>query len=202
MAMEQRTPEEKMSSSAEIYKKSDKLHLGCGKRFIPGFIHVDALSFPHVDYQGPVDKLDWIPDGSLSLIYASHLLEHFGRWEVDAVLSEWFRVLKPGGVLRLAVPDFGASASIYVSGKLQRGLLDVTGLICGGQRDQYDYHKMIFDEEDLANRLLKVGFAHVRHWDWKTTEHAGVDDYSQAYLPHLDKDNGTLVSLNLEGVKE
>lgn len=190
-----------MSLAAKIFAKSDKLHLGCGAKFIPGFIHVDVLPFPHVDHQGPVDKLDWIPDGTVGLIYASHVLEHFGRAEVDSVLSEWFRILKPGGVLRLAVPDFGACVYLYVSGKLQRGLLDITGLICGGQRDQYDFHKIIFDEKDLTERLLKVGFDQVRRWDHRKTEHANVDDYSQAYLPHLDKENGTLVSLNLEGVK-
>jgi predicted SAM-dependent methyltransferase len=191
----------KASQYADIFKRSDKLHLGCGLKFIPGFVHVDALPFPHLDYQGEADELDWIPDCTLSLIYASHVLEHFGRAEVDKILGEWFRVLKSGGVLRLAVPDFGACASLYVSGRLQRGILDIAGLICGGQRDQYDYHKMIFDETDLTNRLARVGFEQIRRWDHRATEHADIDDYSQAYLPHLDKNNGTLVSLNLEAVK-
>ena len=49
-------------------------------------------------------------------------------------------------------------------------------------------------------KSLEAGFARVRRWDWRATEHAGIDDYSQAYLPHMDKENGTLVSLNLEAI--
>ena len=48
---------------------------------------------------------------------------------------------------------------------------------------------------------MDTGFSEVRPWDWRTTEHGALDDYSQAYLPHLDKENGMLVSLNLEAVK-
>lgn len=179
----------------------EKLHLGCGKKFLPGFFHVDALEFPHVDRLGPVDKLDFIPDGSVQLIYACHVLEHFGRKEYQAVLKEWCRVLATGGVLRLAVPDFEAAANLYVSDKLKNGLSEILGLLVGGQRDQYDFHKMAFDEASLTGYLKDAGFSSTRRWEWRTTEHANVDDYSQAYLPHMDKENGVLVSLNLEAIK-
>ena len=43
-----------------------KLHLGCGKRFIPGFYHIDALSYPHVDKVGSVDDLQGINSESIS----------------------------------------------------------------------------------------------------------------------------------------
>jgi hypothetical protein len=46
-----------------------------------------------------------------------------------------------------------------------------------------------------------VGFQQVRRWDWRNTDHSQVDDYSQAYLPHLKKQNGQLMSLNLEAIK-
>jgi predicted SAM-dependent methyltransferase len=177
-----------------------KLHLGCGPKEIPGWFHVDALEFPHVGHRGPVEDLSFIADGSVELIYASHVLEHFGRRTYMQALTEWRRVLVPGGVLRLAVPDFAAAARLYVEGGLPRGIEDVRGLVSGGQRDAYDFHGMIFDEADLTRALIEAGFAHVRRWDWRTTEHAGMDDYSQAYLPHMDKENGTLVSLNLEGI--
>ena len=177
-----------------------KLHLGCGPRYIPGFIHVDAQPAPHVDIVGPVERLP-MADASVSLIYASHILEHFERSAYKAVLAEWFRVLRPGGVLRLAVPDFAACAAIYYEMGLADGLSGLVGLIVGGQRDECDFHKMIFDEALLSSSLLETGFREVRRWDWRETEHAGVDDYSQAYIPHLHKEDGRLMSLNLEAVK-
>lgn len=180
---------------------SRKLHLGCGSKYIPGFIHVDINPHPHVDFLAPVDKLDFLADGSVDLIYASHLLEHFGRKEVGAVLREWCRVLGPGGVLRLGVPNYEACAHLYVEGRLKNGLQDILGLMMGGQRDEYDFHKMTFDRALLDKLLIEAGFSHTRLWDWRSTEHAHIDDYTQAYLPHMDKVSGVLVSLNIEAVK-
>ena len=178
-----------------------KLHLGCGKKYIAGFTHVDILDFPHVDFKSPVDNLPFVEDQSVELIYACHLLEHFGRKEVSRVLEEWYRVLIPGGVLRIAVPDFGAVAELYVEGKLVGGIHDIMGLIVGGQKDEYDYHKIIFDEQSLTQQLLAAGFTSVRRWDWHETEHADIDDFSQAYLPHMQKSTGRLVSLNIEATR-
>lgn len=177
-----------------------KLHLGCGKKRFAGWYHVDALDYPHVDHVGPVQDLSFIEDGVVEVIYACHVLEHFGRKEYMSVLREWRRVLQPGGILRLAVPDYRACAELYLSGRLKRGLEDVRGLMVGGQRDQYDYHGMVFDKPDLSHALQEAGFSSVREWDWRKTEHTSIDDYSQAYLPHMDKEHGRLVSLNLEGV--
>lgn len=177
-----------------------KLHLGCGSRHIPGFVHIDAQAAAHVDIVGSVARLP-MPEATVSLIYASHVLEHFNRAEYKSVLAEWFRVLRSGGILRLAVPDFAACASIYYERGLEDGLSGLVGLIMGGQRNSYDFHKMIFDEEFLRRDLLDTGFREARRWDWRLTEHAGVDDFSQAYIPHLQKDGGRLMSLNLEAVK-
>ena len=178
-----------------------KLHLGCGMRNIPGFAHVDIIDAPHIDYRCSVDNLCDFSDGSVDLIYASHVLEHFGRNEVQAVLKGWHRVLKSGGVVRIAVPDFAAVVALYEQEGLQDGLSGLVGLVCGGQRNQYDFHKIIFDEAFLSFLLKKVGFKNVSRWDWRATEHAHIDDFSQSYIPHMDKQNGRLMSLNLEATK-
>jgi predicted SAM-dependent methyltransferase len=177
-----------------------KLHLGCGPRYIPGFIHVDAQAAPHVDIVGPVERLP-MDEGTVSLIYASHVLEHFGRYKYKDVLKEWFRVLKPEGILRLSVPDFAACAAIYYESGLADGLSGLVGLIIGGQRNEHDFHKMIFDEEYLRRDFVDIGFREVRLWDWRFTEHSNIDDYSQAYIPHLHKEDGKMMSLNIEAVK-
>ena len=178
-----------------------KLHLGCGNKYIPGFFHVDVLPMSHVDHVGSAERLDFVADNSVDLIYACHILEHYGRHEIQSVLSEWYRVLRPEGILRLAVPDFAAVCHMYDSEGLRDGYSGLVGLVCGGQRNCVDFHKAIFDEPLLSGLLKSAGFRQVRKWDWRITEHASIDDYSQAYIPHLDKENGALMSLNLEGVK-
>ena len=175
-----------------------KLHLGCGGKYIHGFVHVDVEDYPHIDFRIPVNALSFAADNSVELIYASHVLEHFGRNEVDQVLREWFRVLHEGGILRLAVPDFEAISRRYLG---TGDLSEVLGLVCGGQRTAYDFHKMIFDEQVMRERLHGVGFRSVTRYDWRKTDHAWLDDYSQAYLPHMDKEAGHLMSLNIEAVK-
>ena len=91
----------------------NKLHLGCGKRYLDGYIHVDIAEYDHIDYKTQIDKLEMFESNFADLIYASHCIEYFDRDEVKEVLSEWKRVLKPGGVLRLAVPDFSSLIKIY-----------------------------------------------------------------------------------------
>lgn len=175
-----------------------KLHLGCGKRYIPGFIHIDALPYPHVDSVGPIDKLSKIADRSVDLIYACHVLEHFPRGSVQTVLEEWNRVLRKGGTLRLSVPDFAALADIYIK---TRDLSLVIGPVCGRQDHEFNFHYNIFDFSTLSRILAKSGFSEARKYDWRTTDHADVDDFSQAYFPHMDKENGVLISLNVEATK-
>lgn len=176
-----------------------RLHLGCGDRLISGFVHVDARALPHVDVVSELHELPAFASGSAALIYASHVLEHFGRHDCRAVLSEWYRILAPGGVLRLSVPDFEQLIKVYdASG---RDLETVLGPLVGGQTHPYNYHYNAFDSRRLSRILTEVGFSEVRPWDWRTTEHAGVDDFSQAYYPHMDKASGIQISLNLEGVK-
>jgi len=176
-----------------------KIHLGCGNKYIPGFIHVDLLDYPHIDYQTSVDNLFFADDNSVDLIYTSHVLEHFGRHEFRNVLEECYRVLKKGGTLRVSVPDFESIVTHY---KLHTDLEILLGLIIGGQKTgEFDYHKMVFDKTLLKKELKLIGFDNIQKYDWRLTEHSNIDDFSQAYLPHLDKENGMLMSLNMVATK-
>ena len=175
-----------------------KLHLGCGKRHIPGFVHIDAVDYPHVDHVATIDNLGFIGESSVDLIYNCHVLEHFRRRDVKRVLQEWLRVLKPGGTLRLSVPDFAQLCVVYQrTGNLEL----VIGPIFGRQDYLYNIHYNMFDEASLTRQLLEAGFVEPRRYDWRDTDHAHIDDYSQAYIPHMDRENGTLVSLNMEARK-
>ena len=180
-----------------------RIHLGCGKRNIPGFIHVDLAKFPHIDYQHRIDRLPMFKTGSADLIYCSHAFEYFDRDEAKAVLQEWRRVLKKGGVLRLAVPDFDALVRVYKKyGKIQKIIGPLYGrwLIPGTKK--IIYHKTVYNFHDLKELLEKQGFTKVHRYDWWKTIHKDYDDYSQAYVPHMDKKRGILISLNVEAIKK
>lgn len=175
-----------------------KLHLGCGSKYIEGYVHIDLIEYEHIDYISSVDNLFMFQDNSVDLIYSAHVLEHFKKSQVPNVLKEWYRVLRPGGLLRLAVPDFEKLVEVYLKYK---DLKLITGPLYGRQNYEYNIHYTTFDYFSLYNCLQDAGFKKVKRYDWKETEHSNVDDYSQAYIPHMDKENGTLISLNVEANK-
>lgn len=139
-------------------------------------------------------------DDSAELIYASHVLEYFDRLEARIVLAEWKRVLAPRGALRLAVPDFKALVEIYFS---RRTLDLVLGPLYGRMESAGEtiYHRTVYDLASLRLTLEEAGFVDVRRYDWRETIHRSVDDHSQAYIPHMDKEHGKLISLNVECTK-
>ena len=175
-----------------------KLHLGCGKRHIPGFVHVDRTAFPHVDHVRDIRDLSVFAAESAELIYACQVLEYFDREEVGPVLAEWRRVLKPGGVLRLSVPDFEVITRLYRAGfQLEWFLGTLFGRIPDAQGG-FIYHRTTYDEPSLRRVFAAAGFDCIERWDWRTTEHADIDDFSQAYFPHMEKDRGLLWNLNMQ----
>lgn len=180
-----------------------KLHLGCGKRNIPGFTNVDLADFPHIHHKQSINNLSIFSDESAELIYASHVLEYFDRVEVLSVLKEWRRVLKVGGVLRLAVPDFEQLVNVYRTyGELGKIIGPLYGRWPVPGTDTVLYHKTTYDFSDLKQVLENCGFDDVVRYDWRETIHKDFDDHSQAYIPHMDKEHGALISLNVEAVKK
>lgn len=174
-----------------------KLHIGCGKVYLHGWVNVDLFSNTAADLCCDITRLPF-PSEHFDTVYASHVLEHVHRHMVIATLQHWRDVLKLGGTLRLAVPDFEAVCEQYQ----QNGNLDeLMGLLYGGQNYSRNYHTVIFDESTLTAALRKVGFRHINRWDWRKTEHSEYDDFSQAYLPSMYKETGRLMSLNIEAIK-
>lgn len=99
------------------------LNLGCGSRFHPAWTNVDFnSSSPQVL---PYNLLKGIPfnDNFFEAVYHSHLLEHFTKNKALNFMQECFRVLKPGCIIRIVVPDLEQIAKIYVTA-LEQALKD------------------------------------------------------------------------------
>lgn len=185
-----------------------KLNVGCGEKPIrkPGWVNVDVRPLPGVDVVAPVDALPFA-DGDCELLYACHVLEHVRRPDTGRVLAEWRRVLRPGGILRVAVPDLEVAMRTYLLGHRTTGrdvrvkapgdLEHEMGQLYGRQDYPENTHHQGFDYRRLADVLADAGFDVLGRYDWRETEHADVDDFSQSYWPHMDR-SGLLRSLNVE----
>lgn len=175
-----------------------KLHIGCGAKVLDGYKNVDLLDLSHIDYKTSADNLSMISDNSVDEIYACHVLEHFGRHDTPKVFKEWYRVLKKGGILRVAIPSFEAIVKVYSQGM---DIEKVMGLLYGGQDYEYNFHYQTFDYVRLERLLKESSFNDVNYYDWQEFLPADFDDFSRAYLPHMDFENGTLMSLNVMAIK-
>lgn len=81
------------------------LNLGCGNKFHKEWINVDMVSnSPYVKEHNLLKGLPFV-DNQFDVIYHSHLLEHLPKEKASDFLKECLRVLKPGGIMRVVVPD-------------------------------------------------------------------------------------------------
>jgi prepilin-type processing-associated H-X9-DG protein len=143
------------------------LHLGCGAKYLPGFVNVDANPLRKVDLW--LDVRCGLPyrANSVSSIYSTHMIEHLYPDELERLLRECARALKPGGGLRIVVPSLRNAILAYQEnrydwfpGNFPRHFDSVGGrfsnfLFCDGQ------HRTAFDFGHLQEILFKAGFARV-----------------------------------------
>lgn len=123
-------------------------------------------------------------DGSVDVVYSSHMLEHLGPDQADFLLSEVWRVLKAGGTLRLIVPDLASAVQAYLHGDhaffhahdipigdafmttfykrhvVRRGRLE--RLARRVLRTEDGGHKWMYDAESLRDRLAYAGFVDIK----------------------------------------
>lgn len=155
-----------------------RLELGAGSRKLPGWTSIDNNGACDIT-MSLVDQLPF-PDESTEEIYASHVLEHFHHPELLHILSECRRVLKPGGRLRLAVPD----AKLYIrdywardmrnldrymhdrDGYLVLSPIDLVNLVAYDRGSSHE-HGYMFDDEGTLALLNHAGFreAAIRPFD-------------------------------------
>ena len=143
----------------KLTKNDNKVNLGAGSCEMEGYKNLDIKQGQNAY---PLD----CPDGSLDEIRASHLLEHFSHKEVFSVVKNWVDKLKMGGVLKIAVPDFAKLIEMY--NKKEDPKLGM--YIMGGQTDENDFHKSLFDEDCLTTIMESAGLSNIQRWTSETTD--------------------------------
>lgn len=186
--------------------RPDRLHLGCGLTAPEGWLNVDG-SFQVVLARRPwlkrllvssgilprtqaaipwkptVVRLDLArplpyPEGCFGAVYSSHLLEHLYHDQALALLKECRRVLRPGSVCRVVVPDLGALVAEYVQQKsagdsnAANRLMEAMMMHDKGPKHgllglfyrftAFHQHKWMYDAASLMQMFSAAGFETVR----------------------------------------
>ncbi len=91
------------------------LNIGCGNRYLAEWVNIDdCKSGEEVIKHNILSGLPFL-DGEFDVVYHSHVLEHLPRAKAGSFVGECFRVLKPGGILRVAVPDLERIVNEYLN---------------------------------------------------------------------------------------
>ena len=152
------------------------LNIGSGKRPIQGFINIDLDA--KADIQADVRNGLPYDAGTVDAIYSEHFFEHLSQNEGLAFLRECRRVLRPGGVVRLAMPDLDELVRRYGSDDW-RGDGDMFRMGYEWVDNRCEMlnlamrewgHKWVYNEEELVRVAELAGFASQRRMDWGVSD--------------------------------
>ena len=130
-----------------------------------------------------------LKDQSADFIYSSHFLEHLFKQDAENLLRECHRVLKPGGIVRVCVPDLAYAVSLYTRGENVKMLEDY--FFVEDKGSFLARHKYMYDYELLKSMLEKIGFTYVARCT-----------YQEGKTPDIKKlDNRPEDTLFVEAVK-
>lgn len=155
------------------------VNVGCGPNVHPDFINVEYQWLPGVDLCWDLTRGLPLATGSVQGVYTEHCLEHFSLPAARALVAEFFRVARPGSVVRVVVPDAGlyldtyrrkmdgdATAkfpfedAVHARDRLVSPMVDVNAIFYT-DRDSPAGHRCLFDFALLAELLGSVGFTEV-----------------------------------------
>lgn len=174
-------------------RKSDKLklHVGCGNVKLLGWVNIDVEPGA-ADLIIDVRKGLPFDDNSVDFIYNEHFIEHLTYEEGQKVLKEFWRVLKKGGVLRIATPDLDYIINKYMSNWKDQDWLswpEYSFIKTRGEMLNVSFrwwgHKYLYNEEDLRRQLDRANFKKIIRCEWgksKYVELSGLETRKDSKL--------------------
>jgi predicted SAM-dependent methyltransferase len=175
-----------------------RLNWGCGPKPAPGWINSDQLVGPGIDLSCDIRNRLPVPDNTFDYIASIHALGEIPYLDVISVLSELRRVLRPGGVLRLALPDLDRAIDAYV--RRDPGYFyvpDEEATSLGGkliiQVTWYSSARLLFTHDFIEELLGKTHFRDIQRCAYRQTR--------SAYPGITELDNRERESLFVEAVK-
>ena len=157
-----------------------KLHLGCGSKYWKGWCNIDGYQKSASDtHRGDMkDEPDlWLDireleadNNSIDVICSQHVMEHFYRYEVIKIFRNFYKKLKPGGIVITEMPDLNKIINLifWLPLRPKYGLDNlrnrdmITSQLYGAAWEEneigYPYHKYIWEKKEFINTLKEIGF--------------------------------------------
>lgn len=148
-------------------KRDLRLHLGAGTRYVDGWVNIDISSRSKIDLVLDLRKPLPFPDQCVNQIYSEHMLEHLVRVDALRLLRECRRVMAPGAVIRLGVPDAEVYIRAYAEG--DRAFFESLKHLGGAVEP-------LNTRMDVINQMFRMGGDHRFAWDFECLEKALVDN--------------------------
>ncbi len=148
-----------------MQRREISLHFGCGPRILPGWVNIDGWASPGIDFTTDLRQPLPFGDGSCRLIFTEHVFEHIDVEYRLPVLREFFRILRPGGILRIVVPDCEQFVSAYLRNDAAWFQASLGSSASGAEGLNRVFtmhtHRVIDDWDSLSAALREVGFFRV-----------------------------------------
>lgn len=179
-----------------------KLHLGCGRQYVQGWVNSDINPTYRKDLWLDLRNPWPIRQGEVSHIYSLHVFEHFDLIDLRTVLSECLRVLRAGGVMRVVVPSLEKAISCYLRNDFGcLGSVDTNSKSPGRKFNDtvvyHGQHKILFDKGFLEEVLVEAGFSSVRFCEFRESK-----AFDQEDLSILERDDHSTDSIYAEASRE
>jgi predicted SAM-dependent methyltransferase len=145
-----------------------KLNVGCGTDYKEGWVNIDNNAHENIerlDLNWDLRKPLPFEDNSVDFIFNEHFLEHLTVDEGQAVIKDFMRVLKPGGVVRIATPDLEVTVDKYLNVPIDEDptikTFHLDFIQTRAERLNIAFrawgHQWLYDWEELDRRLREAG---------------------------------------------
>lgn len=171
-----------------------KLYVGSRNYKPDGYLTVDIDPSMMPDIVADITKMTSVEDNSCSEVVAGHVLEHIDWPDSFLAFSEFARILRPGGELKIAIPDMGALLRMLLSGD---SAFHVIGLIygVGGRVNKFEQHRYGFTIGMVIDILEALGFSDFDWWN------SNINDASNGWCPRYESQH-VGISLNIKATKK
>lgn len=159
----------RFTAAKKKLQNSTQLHLACGSNLLSGWQNID-LDGPKGIIRLDLSKSLPVASNTIRFIFSEHFIEHINLSQGRRFLSECYRVLQPGGILRLSTPSLEVGVRAYMEKSIGQMKYDkwIPKTPCQMLNEGMRLwnHQFVYDLEEITLLLKECGFSNIEVVEW------------------------------------